>query len=83
METTQIHTNTTESVRKNADRYLSKVSTDLLNSYRFDKPYKVNTPKYLIVNAMAFLLCSDLDCDFHFSDKRLETMNMYIEKRDK
>lgn len=81
MELVQRFENTEESLRKNAQIWLSKTSDNLLNHYRFDRPYNLDNSKYLIVNAIAFMLCSNLDCDFELTDCRLEKMNIYIQKK--
>jgi hypothetical protein len=81
METRQQYTNTIESVKKNIDKYISKKSVDLLNYYRFDRPNKLDIPKYLIIDAMSTILCAGLDCNLEITDEMLEKINLYVEKQ--
>ena len=81
METRQQYTNTIESVKKNIDKYISKKSVDLLNHYRFDRPNKLDIPKYLIIDAMSTILCAGLDCNLEITDEMLEKINLYVEKQ--
>lgn len=81
MEIKQQNTNTTYNTKKNIHKWLSSTSMDLLNHYRFDRPNKLDIPRYLITNAMLSVLCSDLECDIDVDDCLLEKINLYVEKR--
>lgn len=80
-EIQQLHTNTVDSVRKEAHQWISQTSSNLLNQYRFDKPYSVDKSRYLIIDAMTIMLCSNLECDYELTDCVLEKMNKYIQQK--
>lgn len=80
-ETLGQYSNTPQSVKKAADKWIADVSTGLLNQYRFDKEYGVDLQRYMVISAMAEAICADLDCGVDINDCTLEKMNLYISNR--
>ena len=77
MDTLQQFTNSESTTRKAVDKWLSDNSTKILHRYMFDKPYYPNLTKYVIIDAMRFMLCADMDCDFSLCESTLEKITKY------